>query len=103
MYFVIGELVAGFYSALVLVGNHENEVRFKENPQVSFVDHQIKTSRNYANDSLFWLILMGGMQYQAEHHLFPQIPFYRLPNVVGKIEKELTRMNKKIIYGPIVD
>jgi hypothetical protein len=27
-YWVIGELIAGFYSAFVLIGNHEKEMRF---------------------------------------------------------------------------
>lgn len=28
IYFVIGELIAGFYSAFVLIGNHERERRY---------------------------------------------------------------------------
>ena len=70
---------------------------------MTFIDHQIQTCRNYKYDSLFWLILMGGMQYQTEHHLFPQIPFYRLPTAIKTIHSELSRMNKKLIYGPICD
>jgi fatty acid desaturase len=76
---VIGALIAGFYSAFVLIGNHEREKRYAEKPDVSFIDHQIVTCRNYREENLFWLLLMGGMQFQTEHHLFPQIPFYRLP------------------------
>jgi len=96
-------LISGFYTAFVLVGNHENEVRYKENPQMSFIDHQIKTCRNYEYENLFWLLLMGGMQYQTEHHLFPQIPFYRLPTVKDIIKGELKKLNKSMIYGPIID
>ena len=29
IYFIIGELIAGFYSAVILIGNHERETRFK--------------------------------------------------------------------------
>lgn len=47
IWWVVGQLIAGFFSAVILVGNHENEVRYKENPQMSFIDHQIKTSRDY--------------------------------------------------------
>lgn len=79
IYFVVGELIAGFYSAFVLIGNHEREKRYPEKVEASFMDHQIITCRNYRETSLFWLILMGGMQYQTEHHMFPQIPFYNLP------------------------
>lgn len=65
------------------------------------MDHQICTSRNYKEENFFWLLLMGGMQYQAEHHLFPQIPFYRLPNANVVIHNELAKLNKSLIYGPI--
>jgi fatty acid desaturase len=45
---------------------------------------------------------MGGMQFQAEHHLFPQIPFYNLPTAVPIIREELRKINKSIIYGPVL-
>ena len=102
VYWVIGELVAGFYSAFVLIGNHEREKRYEQNLDVPFVDHQILTCRNYKEENLFWLLLMGGMQYQTEHHLFPQIPFYRLPTTKPIIRNELARLNKSMIYGPVV-
>lgn len=46
--------------------------------------------------------MMGGMQFQAEHHLFPQIPFYRLPDAVPIIKEELAKLNKSIVYGPVI-
>lgn len=101
VYFILGELIAGFYSAVILIGNHEKEIRFAENPKMDFIDHQVKTCRNYEYESLFWLLLMGGMQYQTEHHLFPKIPFYRLPRVKNIITAELGRLNKSMIYGPV--
>jgi len=42
-----------------------------------------------------WLMLMGGMQYQTEHHLFPQIPFYRLPEAESIITEHLNTQGKK--------
>lgn len=102
LYWVIAELLAGFYSAFVLIGNHEREKRYEQNLDVPFVDHQILTCRNYREENLFWLLLMGGMQFQTEHHLFPQIPFYRLPTTKSIIHKELSRLNKSMIYGPVI-
>ena len=78
--FVVGMLIGGFYSAHVLIGNHERETRINTHLEgQTFVDHQICTCRNYNTKGFWWLMMMGGMQYQTEHHLFPQIPFYRLP------------------------
>lgn len=99
---VLGQLLGGFYAAFVLIGNHEREKRFAEKPDVPYIDHQIQTSRNYPEDNLFWVLLMGGMQFQAEHHLFPQIPFYRLPAARKVIHSELSRLNKSLIYGPVI-
>lgn len=102
IYFILGELIAGFYSAFVLIGNHEREKRYPEKIEASFMDHQIITCRNYRETNIFWLILMGGMQYQTEHHMFPQIPFYSLPKAAEIIKVELAKINKSIIYGPVL-
>lgn len=69
---------------------------------MSFIDHQIITCRNYREESLFWLLLMGGMQFQTEHHLFPQVPFYRIPAVKAIIKAELGSLGKTLIYGPVI-
>lgn len=45
---------------------------------------------------------MGGMQFQTEHHLFPQIPFYNLPKAVPIIKEELAKINRSIVYGPVL-
>jgi fatty acid desaturase len=46
--------------------------------------------------------MMGGMQYQTEHHLFPQIPFYNIPKAAPIIRDELAKLNKTIIYGSVL-
>lgn len=102
LYFLLGNLIGGFYSAFVLIGNHERELRYDEKIKHNFIDHQIVTCRNYEQTNFFWLILMGGMQYQAEHHMFPQIPFYRLPDAVPIIKEELAKIGKSIVYGPVI-
>jgi len=35
--------------------------------------HQLRTTSNYANDSRLFSWLVGGLNYQIEHHLFPNI------------------------------
>jgi hypothetical protein len=47
VYFVVGELMAGFFAANVLIGNHEREKRFPGRIDATFMDHQIVTCRNY--------------------------------------------------------
>jgi len=86
-------LISGFFTAIVLVGNHEKEMTFKDKITLPFIDHQIETTRNYPFTNVLHMILMGGMQYQTEHHLFPQIPFYHLPQTAKIIAEELKKIN----------
>lgn len=102
IYFFVGILIGGFYSANILLGNHEREKRYNNQIADDFIEHQIITCRNYAYEGLFWLTMMGGMQYQTEHHLFPQIPFYNLPTAKKIIAEELKNLGKEVIVGEIL-
>lgn len=94
IYFVLGVMAGGFYSANLLLANHEREKRYNNEVRDEFIEHQLVTCRNFPYEGLFWLTLMGGMQYQTEHHLFPQIPFYNLPTAKAIIAEELRLMGK---------
>ena len=61
--FIISELLAGFFCASILIGNHENERKFENKIDLEFFEHQIAATRNYEFHSTFWLTIMGGMQY----------------------------------------
>ena len=39
----------------------------------SWAVHQMKTTANFANRSIFFSWFIGGLNYQIEHHLFPNI------------------------------
>ena len=47
IYFLIGILVGGFYSANLLIGNHEREKRYNYEIKDEFIEHQIITCRNF--------------------------------------------------------
>jgi len=66
------------------------------------MEHQLVASRNYYWTDFFSMIYMGGMQYQSEHHLFPQIPFYYLPTASKIINQELKKINLAVQYGDIM-
>lgn len=40
-------LIGGFYSANLLLGNHEREKRYKEEINDDFISHQLATCRNF--------------------------------------------------------
>jgi len=47
-------------------------------------------------------MFFGGMQFQTEHHFFPQIPHYRLPEASKIINEVLKKHGYKIIYGCVM-
>jgi len=52
----------------------------REPERFSFFEHQYVTSRTVTNPPA-WNWLFGGLNFQIEHHLFPQVPSIRLPAV----------------------
>ena len=52
--------------------------------------HQMKTTSNFANKSILFSWLIGGLNYQIEHHLFPHICHIHYRDI-SKIVKETAR------------
>lgn len=53
--------------------------------------HQLKTTTNYAPKSIFFSWFVGGLNYQVEHHLFPNIchvHYKRISKIVEQTAKE---------------
>ena len=81
-------LVLGPYLATIFWLNHIGMplVRSSDNP--SFLEHQTVTSRTVLSPpGLDWLF--GGLNYQTEHHLFPQLPAAQLARVQPIVQATL--------------
>jgi len=46
-----------------------------------WIRHQLKTTANFAMKNRFLSVLLGGLNYQIEHHLFPNISHIHYPNL----------------------
>lgn len=55
--------------------------------------HQLKTTANFATRSKFWSWFTGGLNFQVEHHLFPNISHVHYP-ALSKIVKSVCRKYK---------
>lgn len=53
----------------------------------SWHDHQMQTTANFAHDNKLLTYLIGGLNYQVEHHLFPTICHSHYPEL-SKIVKQ---------------
>lgn len=63
----------GLYLASVFAPNHKGMLMLDKDSNLDFLQRQVLTSRNVKGHPLvdFWY---GGLNYQVEHHLFPNMP-----------------------------
>jgi fatty acid desaturase len=65
--------VFGLYMGATFAPNHKGMPIIPADVKLDFLSKQVRTSRNIAGG--WWAtILMGGLNYQIEHHLFPSMP-----------------------------
>ncbi len=93
--FLTFSLVAGFILSIVFQLAHTVEgtefpvADSKEHKLPDeFATHQIKTTANFATKSKLISWLVGGLNFQIEHHLFPKISHVHYP-VISKIVKNV--------------
>ena len=75
---LLAELVANVHSFALIVPNHAGSdlSRFEDTVEgrADFYHRQITTSANYQGGSEWGDFLMGYLNYQIEHHLWPDLP-----------------------------
>jgi len=87
---ILFAISANFWYAVCVVPDHDtfeteqNMVRDISNTDWGEV--QVRNSGNFSTDNPYFLNLLGGINYQIEHHLFPTICSVHLPEV-AKIVK----------------
>jgi fatty acid desaturase len=65
--------VFGVYMGASFAPNHKGMTVLPADADVDFLSKQVLTSRNIRGGA-FMSILMGGLNFQVEHHLFPSMP-----------------------------
>ena len=65
--------VFGLYMGASFAPNHVGMPIVPRDAKLDFLSKQVRTSRNVSGG--WWAtVLMGGLNYQIEHHLFPSMP-----------------------------
>ncbi len=69
----VREAVFGVYAGSVFAPNHKGMPFVGKDSDLSFLERQVITARNVRGSALvdWWY---GGLNYQIEHHLFPNLP-----------------------------
>jgi fatty acid desaturase len=69
----VQQAVFGFYMGCSFAPNHKGMPILRPGEEPSFLRRQVLTSRNVRGGKVVDLLL-GGLNYQIEHHLFPSMP-----------------------------
>lgn len=95
--FLLMSWVGGFFLSIVFQLAHtvehtafpmpEGDTNKLEN---EFALHQLATTANFATKSKFWTWMLGGLNFQIEHHLFPKISHIHYPKI-SKIIKQVCK------------
>ncbi len=73
-FLAINNALFGVYLGLTFAPNHKGmEMLTDDGEQPDFLRRQVLTSRNVRGGHLI-NVLLGGLNYQIEHHLFPSMP-----------------------------
>ena len=52
--------------------------------------HQMKTTSNFSNDNKFITFILGGLNYQIEHHLHPGMCHVHYPKIAKIVKSTAT-------------
>lgn len=92
--FIIFTLVAGFVLSIVFQLAHTVEHTSFPQPDAitgrlddEWAIHQLKTTANFATNNRIVSWLVGGLNFQIEHHLFPKISHVHYPAISKIIRK----------------
>jgi fatty acid desaturase len=72
-FILVQQAVFSVYLGCSFAPNHKAMPLIDTADRMSFADRQVKTARNVAGGQLTNFML-GGLNYQVEHHLFPSMP-----------------------------
>jgi fatty acid desaturase len=73
VFLAILEAVWGVYMGCSFAPNHKGMPTIPDGECMDFLRKQVLTTRN-VRGGVFTDVLLGGLNYQIEHHLFPNMP-----------------------------
>ncbi|MEZ2372520.1 fatty acid desaturase [Arthrobacter sp. RCC_34] len=84
--------VFGFYMGATFAPNHKGMKVYAAGDRVDFLTRQVRSSRNITGN---WAmdLLMGGLNYQIEHHLFPTMPRPALRRAAAIVQRTCAEEN----------
>jgi fatty acid desaturase len=76
-FLAVNQCLFGVYLGCTFAPNHKGMPTFTGDQRLDFLRRQVLTSRN-VRGGRFTDVMLGGLNYQIEHHLFPSMPTVHL-------------------------
>jgi fatty acid desaturase len=85
-FIAIQQALFGLYLGCTFAPNHKGMAMLDHDANETFLRRQVITSRNVTGGA-FITLLLGGLNYQIEHHLFPMMPRSNLARSQGVVRE----------------
>jgi len=86
----LAEIITNYEIAMTIQPTHQAEEKYPEGyvpkSKGEWYFMQMETTRNYELDDQERLDYYGGLNYQIEHHLFPDLPHWRYMHIAREIK-----------------
>jgi len=102
MHFLLGLVLALVFQLAHVVEHAEFEVASIEPLKIEneWAIHQVKTTANFAAKSKIITWLVGGLNFQIEHHLFPRISHIHYPEISRIVREKCEQFDLRYNYFP---
>ncbi len=106
MHFICGLALAFIFQPAHVIEETEFFVPDGGSVENNWAIHQMKTTANFANGSVFFSWFIGGLNYQIEHHLFPNIchvHYRKIAKIVKETAEEFNvpYLQHKTFFGAV--
>ena len=81
---------------------HKEKESNKKLDEIDWGELQVRHSANFMNKYDIFTRFYGGINYQIEHHLFPALCSYHLPEISKIVKETCDEFNIKYISNPSI-
>jgi linoleoyl-CoA desaturase len=86
MHYVTGFVLSTTFQLAHIMPEAKQSETFEPQMDISWEIHQMETTTNFAPNNVWVSWFIGGLNYQVEHHLFPNICHVHYKNIAGIVE-----------------
>lgn len=101
MHFISGIILSYVFQIAHVVPEAEfltKETYKEDNVEESWAKHQLLTTANFAKKNPFLTWFLGGLNFQIEHHLFPDISHIHYPKIASIVKSTAKEYNVPYNY-----